>query len=549
MKDSQFQEEYGHHLLDEVLSGRMTRRQLLVRATVIGLSSTAVAGMLTACGGGTSSQATATPSTTPKPGGILKVGMIPPTGAIDPLVIYDLGSIGVVQLVCEYLAWANADLSLRPVLAEKWEPDPEVKVWTFYLRKGVTFNDGKPFGADDVVATFKTILDPKTISASASAFTGILTADGVEKVDDSTVRFSLEEPFTDFPYIVGSSNYDCVMLPSTYELGTWEDNPVGTGPFTLVDYKPRVSAKFERNPKYWQPGLPYLDGVAHVFNEETQAQALALQAGSIDMMLVTPYESAQRLSGDSNVKVLEVSSNGHRQLHMRVTESPFQDKRVRQALAWTLDRPGLNQLLFGGKAPIGNDHPFAPDFPLSPTDIPQRNVDIAKAKQLLADAGYANGVDMTLSVEGYEEIPKYATAVQSMAKEAGINIKLDMMSLEEYYGSGENQPWLEVPMGITDWSFRSVPEQFIIPSYTSTGVWNSAQFKNPTFDQLISDYTSELDEQKRRADAKQAALLAMDETPYIIAYWESVSRAMKKNVQGVVADPQQFLDLSTANLT
>ena len=148
-----------------------------------------------------------------------------PTVAVDPTTMYDTGSIAIAQQVCEYLIWVNNDLSLRPVLAEKWSPDASAKVWTFNLRKGVTFQDGKPFGADDVVSTMNILLDPKTISAALSSFQGILSQGGVQKVDDSTVAFHLDQPFADFPYMVASTNYDCLILPSTFKAGHVADEP------------------------------------------------------------------------------------------------------------------------------------------------------------------------------------------------------------------------------------------------------------------------------------------------------------------------------------
>jgi peptide/nickel transport system substrate-binding protein len=550
MTETPFQQEYGHHLLAEVQNGRMTRRQLIVRASVIGLSATAVGRLLAACGGGgTTTSTSPVVSASPKVGGTMRVSMVAPIVALEPTTMYDTGSIALTQQVAEYLAWVNNDLTLRPVLAEKWEPDAMAKSWTFHLRQGVTFQDGKPFGADDVIATYQILLDPKTVSAALSNFHGILTVDGLEKVDDSTVTFHLDQAFVDFPYLVASTNYDCLIMPAGYKLGTWQKNPVGTGPFMLSDYKPKVSATFSKNPNYWQQGMPYLDGVQVTFNEETQAQALALQSGSIDMMLVTPVQGSQALFSDPNLTVLTTPSTTHREWHMRVDMKPYTDKRVRQALAMTLDRPALVQALFNGKAEVADDNIFCPLYPLAPKDLPQRAQDIAQAKQLLADAGYANGVDMTCTVEEYEEVPQFAQLAQQMAKQAGINLKLDQVTVTYYYGSGNDQPWLKVPMGITDWTFRGIPSQYYLPAFTSKGVWNSSHFSNPTFDKLAVDYDTTLDEASRRDIAKQMATLLTDETPAIIAYWVSVNRAIRKNVNGVTADPAEFLDLTKAYLT
>ena len=353
---------------------------------MVGLSATAVGRILAACGEDEGT-GTASPSATvaPKPGGTLKVGMVSPIVALDPTTMYDTGSIALTQQVAEYLIWVNNDLTLRPVLAESWEPDATAKNWTFKMRQGVTFQHGKPFGADDVVATMNILLDPDTVSAALSSFQGILSEGGVEKVDDATVVFHLDQAFADFPYLVASTNYDCLILPSDYQPGTWQKNPVGTGPFMLTAYTPKQSATLKKNPDYWQQGLPYLDGVEVVFNEETQAQGLAVQSGTIDMMLATPVQGSQALFSDPNVTVLTTPSTMHRNMHMRVDMKPYDDKRVRQALAWTLDRPAIVQALLEGKGEVANDNVFFPLYPLAPQDLPQRDKDIDKAKQLLTD--------------------------------------------------------------------------------------------------------------------------------------------------------------------
>jgi peptide/nickel transport system substrate-binding protein len=547
--DTPFQHEYADHLLHEVLAGHMTRRQLIVRASVVGLSATLVGQVLAACGSSTTGSSSASPSSAPKSGGTLKITMPSPTVAVDPTTMYDTGSIAIAQQVAEYLIWVNNDLSLRPVLAKSWSPNSTATVWTFNLQKGVTFQDGKAFGADDVVATMNILLNPKTVSAALASFQGILSQGGVKKIDDATVAFHLDQPFADFPYFVASTNYDCLIMPSTFKQGTWQKNPVGTGPFMMTKFTPKQGATFVKNPKYWQTGKPYLDGVAVTFIDETQAEALALQAGSSDAMLTTPVQGAQALFTDPNVKVLTTPSTQSRFLHMRVDTAPFTNKAVRQALAYTIDRPALVNALFKGKATVGNDNVFSPLYPLSPKTIPQRTQDIAKAKQLLATAGFANGLTMNLTVEEFEEVPQYATLLQAMAKQAGINLKLNQVTVTYYYGSGNNQPWLKVPMGITDWTFRGVPSQYFLPAFTSNGVWNSSHFKNAAFDAAAKSYDTTLDETKRRQYATQAASILTDETPTIISYWISTNRAMKTNVNGLTSDPAEFLDLTTTYLS
>lgn len=549
MSDTPLQREYADHLLAEAKSGRMTRRQLIVRASVIGLSASALAPILAACGGSTSS-ATTSPSpaaSAAKSGGTLRVAMVPPTAALDPVTMFDAGSIATVQQVCEYLIWVENDLSLRPVLAESWSPDAAAKVWTFKLRPGVTFNDGSPFAADDVVATFKKLCDPKGASAALANFAGILVPAGVVKVDDATVAFHLERAFVDFPYLVASANYNAVIVPRTYA-GNFQSKPIGTGPFLLTSYAVNQSATFRKNPNYWQKGLPYLDGVQFQYSADIQPQVLALQGGSVDMMLSTPYQGSQALFSDANIITLSTPSTQFREVAMRVDKAPFTDKRVRQAIAYTLDRPALLQGLFNGKGQLGNDEIFAPLFPVG-ANLPQRVQDIAKAKSLLAAAGHASGLSFTMTAEVYLEVPQYATLFQAMCKKAGIDAKINLQSQAQYYGSGTNQPWLEVPMGFTDWAARAVPSQFFLPMLTSKGVWNSSHWSNAEFDSLALQYDAVLDETSRKKIATQMATIEQDETPCIISYWIDALRATTNKVGGVQANGSEFLDLTRATVS
>jgi peptide/nickel transport system substrate-binding protein len=554
MPDDQFSNEYGQHLVEEVLSGRMTRRQLLVRASVFGLSASFIGSLLAACGSSTSGTATASPSAaaaagTPKHGGTLRVAMGLPLSNISPVTMGDPSTPPFVMQMCEYLSWVNDDLSLRPVLAESWKPDPSAKVWTFKLRQGVTFNDGSPFAAEDVVATFERLLNPKSGSSALSALSGILSPGGTVKVDDHTVAFHLDAAFVDFPYLVSSQTYNSLILPRNWS-GNFLKNPVGTGPYMLASYSPGQSATLKKNPNYWQKGLPYLDGVVFKFNNDFQAQNLALQAGNVDMQHNTVYNGSQALFSDPNIKILAFPSTAFREVAMRVDTAPFTDKRVRQAVALCLDRPALLQSLLKGYGQLGNDTIFCPLYPIQPVQPAQRKQDYAQAKSLLAAAGHPTGIVATLTTEQYAEIPQYATLLQAMCKPAGIKVNIQLMQTQMYYGGvSNNAPWLSKPMTITDWSPRPTPEQFALPMLRSTGAWTSSHWKNPEFDQALVKYCATLDETSRKQYATQMAAVEYDETPVIISYWMSGLRAARKNVQNLLGPGGVYLDLSNVWLS
>jgi peptide/nickel transport system substrate-binding protein len=227
---------------------------------------------------------------------------------------------------------------------------------------------------------------------------------------------------------------------------------------------------------------------------------------------------------------------------------------VRQAVAYALDRPALVQALFGGRAQIGNDHAFAPTYPASPdtSQVPQRTRDVDKAKQLLAAAGQPSPA-VTLTCEDFTEIPQYAQLVKQQCADAGIRVNLNVESQTQYYGSGANQPWLEVPMGIVDWASRGAAGQTIAPAYTCRSVpnatlsnsgaaWNSAHWCDPRYDRLVTQFDAEEDQSRRREIAAQAARIQQDATPAVIAYWLKELRAVRKPLHGLAPGPNIVLD-------
>lgn len=538
--------EYGAHLVEEVKAGRLSRRDFLRRATVLGISLPGAALLLEACGsnGSTTTTQPSGGTTAPKRGGVLTVAATAPQAAPDPVTMYDSGSIAIVQMVAEYLIWVNTDYSLRPVLATSWHPNASGDTWTFSLRQGVKFSNGQPFTARDVVSTFDRLVDPKSNSAALSNFQGILAPGGTTAVDDHTVRFHLESAFVDFPYTVASTNYNAVILPSTYS-GHFMKHPIGTGAFVLESYDSSTRARFKRNPTYWASSLPYLDGTDIDFYASDSSAELALQAGSVDLILVGSVGAGSPLLTDPSINVGARPSSAYWELWMRVDKPPFTDARVRQAIALSLDRPSMVTTLFGSQqTSIGNDNVWQPIFGHGSGMPPQRTQDLAKAKSLLTAAGHPHGFTFTLTTENTAGIPEYATLVKSDAAQIGVTINLDVMTQNAFYGSGNNQPWLEVPLGIVDWGARAAAQQFWSSAFVCKGIWNSAHWCNPEFTRLGKQYEATVDESSRARIAGQMATIQTNEVPAILGFWEPRGLPSLTKVHGVDENGTEFLDLA-----
>ena len=180
------------------------------------------------------------------------------------------------------------------------------------------------------------------------------------------MRFHLDRPYVDFPYTVSDDNYNSIILPKGYKLHSFSKGGIGTGPFILKSLSPKQSATFVRNPHYWMPGLPYLAGVTVRYFNDPQSTVLALQSGAIDIYPQMAYATARGLFNDSNVRVLQLPSSEHRTVAMRTDQAPFNDVRVRQALAYSVDRDAIVRGLFGGHAELGNDDTFAHVYKFCP---------------------------------------------------------------------------------------------------------------------------------------------------------------------------------------
>ena len=525
-----------NHIVDEFLAGRLDRRALLREGSRIGLALPLLGGLLGPL---------AAPSARAqgKPGATIRVAAPTPAGAIDPVTVANSGGSLMLMQTGEFLALDGNDLVLRPMLALSWSPNNDGTVWTFKLRPNVKFHNGHVLNADDVAATMDRLCDPKNGSNALSAFRGVLSPGSTRKVDDLTVAFHLDAPNGNFPYIVSSDNYNAIILPADYD-GDFEKTFNGTGPFKLERYVPKVSASFVRNPDYWgAKALP--DRTEFTFYADQQPQVLALQGGQVDAISQIAVQGAQSLLNNPDINLIKVRAATHREVHMRNDVPKFADKRVRQAIAMTLDRPAIVAGLFRGLAEPGNDSPFAPVYPSTDPAVPQRKKDIAAAKALMAAAGVPNGFEATLTTERVQEMPDYAVLIQNSCAEIGIKLNLKIEADSAYYGKAHfgQSDWLDSEMGITDYGHRGVPNTLLGAPLLSGGAWNAAHFNNKDYDKLVADYIATTDLTTQRSIAGKIQTLLLDETPIIYGYFYDFLAATSADVKGVMvtAISQMFL--------
>ncbi|RXG83898.1 ABC transporter substrate-binding protein [Bradyrhizobium zhanjiangense] len=474
----------------------------------------------------------------PKRGGILNIAALTSTWPIEPYKSGDIGGRMTFYPVVNYLVRIS-DGVVRPELATQWN-SPDAKVWILKLRENVKFHNGKPFVADDVVSTFERIVDPKTKSPALGAFSSFLQPGGTQTVDDHTVRFELTRPVSDF--LSTLTTYHAAIVPSNWS-GDFQKEPWGTGPFKLTKYVPRQGAEYVRNENYWEPGLPYLDGLRLTYFDEFESQIAALHSGAVDVLSSVDANTVEAVkAGRSDIQIIARPSAWHSELAMRVDTPPFDDRRVRKAIALSFDREKIAKDLFGGLAEIGNDHPFGPFYSVSKyIKLPQRKQDIAQARKLLAEAGHPNGLDVELTTYRAYGLPEFGQVLQDMAKEAGIRVKLSVEPGDVWYTH-----WTTVPMGLQPWVHRPSYSAFVNLAYRCSTSWNQSHWCNPEFDELLTKLDATLEPEKQGEIANRMAEIMAEETPAIIAYWAYFVKAATSKVHGLVPESTDYLDLRQA---
>jgi len=532
-----------NELIDEYRAGTVSRRELIQRGSVLGMS-LPLLGLLV----GAPVAAAAPARTARKSAGTLRVGGVIPDGSLEPPLLQSLGALSISHMAGEQLVFADKNSVLRPRLATSWKSSNNARTWTFQIRKGVKFHDGTPLTVDDVVATFKRLLTKN----SQAGYTGVIS--GVRKAGASAVQFSLPAPNGFFPYFTSQQTYQSIILPKSYRIpsdlskpGEWTAKMNGTGPFRLTENRGAAGYTFEANPGYWG-GKPSIDRVEWQVLED-QARVTALQSGQIDLAVQLSYQGAQQVGS----KAIPLRTANHRYLNMNTTKPPFNDVRVRQAFALALNRPEIVKGLWGKFAEVGNDSPMWPGYAFT-AKVPQRKQAIARAKALLEAAGQEN-LEVTLTCYRSFEMPDYAQRVAQALKQIGVKCSVKVYTSAQYFdgvnfgSKGKLAPWLSTDFGIVDYGSRAVPLIYLNNGLRSGGIWNAARFANKTFDTMIRNFESASSLATQTRYARQMELLLLRETPVIYAYFYNFIAGASSKVKGYVPDGLAVVNLRGVSIS
>jgi peptide/nickel transport system substrate-binding protein len=370
---------------------------------------------------------------TPQRGGILRfgVGDLSKSERLDPALATS-ASYYLVILIYDTLVRRTQDFRVTPALAESWEPNPGATSWTFHLRSGIRFHDGSAFSSRDVAWTLQRILDPKTGCPLQSRLASSLWPTGIKAIDERTVVLQLKRRDPFLPLALAS--YYAGIVKEGTSPGVDVATAIGTGPFRMKSFRAAESWEVVRNEHYWLPGLPYLDGVQKVTILDQTTRAAAVQADAVDIVEGLDFLSLKRLSADPRLHTIILPAMNFVGIQMDCSSKPFDDPRVRLALKLAHDRQRLLDTVYQGFGEVTGDVPVPMSDPYYPPALGKRGQNIERARQLLAESGYPNGIDIELATARvFPTFLDHAVAYASSVAPAGIRVSIRQWPADTYW--------------------------------------------------------------------------------------------------------------------
>jgi peptide/nickel transport system substrate-binding protein len=459
---------------------------------------------------------------------------------LDPHLTSAYASFQVLENIYDTLVQPGDDLTFEPALATDWEVSDDNLTWTFELREGVTWHNGREFVADDVVYSYERIMDTETAAANAFRFESI---ESVEAPDDQTVVINLSRPTPNLLANIGAFKGMAIIPQEIVEDDTIDTLPVGTGPFRFVEQSPDEIV-LERNEDYWQDGLPLLDGVRFRPIPDPTVKLTNLQGGDVDWVDNVPPQQLSQLEDSDDIELESVSGGDYWYLAMNLDRPPFDDVEVRRAVAFALDREAITEAaLFEAATP--NQTAIPPDNFFA-TDHAPFEYDPDQAQQLLDDAGVS---DVTMELMVTNEYPETVTAAQVIDDQLG-EIGIDVTIRELDFGS-----WLdEQAAGNFDafmlgWLGNIDPDDFYYAQHRTDANFNFHGYSNPEVDELLDEARATIDEDERKELYDQAVEIIVDEVSYLYLYNPDVINAWVPRVEGYTTRPDSAIRFVETSLS
>jgi peptide/nickel transport system substrate-binding protein len=472
----------------------------------------------------------------PQRGGSLTIGIAADPDGLDPHKTVAAATFQITRNIYDTLVQTDAQSQLQPDLAEKWTAGPDGLTWTFTLRDGVKFHNGRTLTSDDVKFSFERLLSPQTASPRAGDFANIKS---ITTPDPRTVVFELKQPQATF---LSNLAYGWAAIVPREAAATLRDQPVGTGPFKFVEWVKDGYVKLARFDDYFMKGVPYLDQATFKVITDPVTRLAALRAAEIDVIPELPVQDTAAVRQDPELKLIEVPFNGIQYIALNNKVAPFDNPKVRQALTYAIDRKAvIDTAQFGVGVPVGSHLAPVSDYYVDLTG--KYPYDPQRARQLLAEAGYPDGFETTMILpQPYDFHIRNGQVVADQLSKVGVRVKLETMEwgtwLKQVYNGRQ---FAMTAIGATG---RLDPEPFM-SVYTSASKENFRNYANPQYDRL-ADQARVATDSKQRHDlyAQMQTILADDAAAlWLLAPMSSVT--VRRPVQGWQVYPIDIYDLRT----
>ena len=509
-------------LIDHIEAVRISRRRFMGTAAATGVAAALGAGLLP----GTAR------ADEPKKGGVLKIGLGggATTDTLDPALAASNVPFAINRQWGDAIFAVSAAGEIVPLLATSATANDDATVWTFAIREGVKFHNGAVMTVDDVVATFKRHSDEASKSGAAGIMAGIADI----KADGGNVVMTLSTGNADLPFLL--SDYHLVIQPNG---GNDDPNAaIGTGAWKLKSAEPGVRFEFEKNADDWDATRGHYDGVEILVINDDTARAAALQSGQVHMINKVPPKVAKLLGQAPGVHVVNVSGRGHYVFIMHANTAPFDNKDLRLALKYAVNRQELVDKILDGYGGVGNDTPINAAYPMFDATLPQREFSIEKAAEHYKASGH-DGSPITLIVAdtSFPGAVDAAALFQQTAKAAGIPLEIQKVPDDGFW----SDVWNVKPFCASYWGGRPVQDQMWSTAYLSTAEWNDTKYFNPDLDALILAARAELDQAKRAGLYAKCAALVNEDGGTICPMFNDFIDAHSDAVAGYENDPNYEL--------
>lgn len=501
-----------------VTAGKMTRREFIGRASALGLSAAMASTMF----------ANAARAAGPQKGGTIKMGLQggSTTDSLDPALATNQVALMLNRLWGEPLVELADDGGIIGKVAESWEGSADAGTWTFTIRQGITFSNGKDVTAEDVVAT----LDRHTGEESKSGALGIVKGIKRASADGRNVIIELDSPNADLPYLMG--DYHLIIQP-----GGGKDAPdaaIGTGPYILQSSEMGVRFVATKNPNYWGD-IGHAETLELIVINDNTARVAALQSGQVDIIDRVPPRTAGLVGRAPGISVLRTAGPGHYVFIAHADTAPFNNRDVMMALKYGINRQEMVDKILFGYGSVGNDTPINSSYPMF-TEFEQREYDPDKAMHHLKKSGHAGEILLRTSDNSFPGAPDAAALFQQSCAGAGIDLQIKREPNDGYW----SEVWNKQPFCTSYWGGRPTQDQMFTTAYLSTADWNDTRFKNEQFDQLLVSARAELDVAKRTQMYADMGTMLRDEGGLICPMFNDFIDATSDRIDGWVEGVKGF---------